>query len=345
MRHAKPVCTGLIASFILAGILAGCSSAGVAPGVQNAGALDHPGIATLPAKNSATSQVLAQHRGWMSRAARTGPVLFISDDMNNIVNVYSQKGTDQSPIGQLAGSPSAPLEGPTGVAVDAQGNVYVSNYDNNEVPVFKKGASTPFEELNALSTNYGGNDIAVYSAASSTTVYVANYPNEIQVFTGGSLNPTSTLTDADVSYLYSIAVDSLDDVFDIGSSLSTGALEVDEFPANSSTATVLPIDVDGCDEYGGLALDANNDLYVDCSPVHVSEYAPPYTESPVRTIPYSGGYTLGLALNKADKALWLTSYGQLEGLEYTLKGKLKDNTSSTGLVLPWGMALSPASSI
>lgn len=340
MRYAKAVCAGVVASFLLAG----CSGAGVQSAAQSASAPNPFAAGGYPPRVFVASPRSRNLHGWMSPVAKTGPVLLVSLYYDNVINVYSQMGTDQSPIGQLTGSPSAPLAGPTGIAVAPNGYVYVSNYENGKVTVFKKGASTPFEELNAIATNYGGTNVAIFSAGSGNEVYVAKSPNQIQVFSGGSLNPTSTLIDANLSQLYSIAVDSHDNVFDMGYSASTSALQVDEFPVDSSTATVLPIDVYGCNEYGGLAVDASNNLYVDCSPLSVSEYAPPYTGAPARKVPYGGGYTFGLALTKADKTLWLASFGQLEGLEYTLKGKLKDNTSST-VSLPWGIAVSPASPI
>lgn len=288
------------------------------------------GCADVP---SATGAVAPSAQGFISGDLH-GPLLYISDYANNVVEVYSQRGKEQVPIGKLTG-----LDNPTGVAIAPNGDVYVSNYTSETISVFHKSQTMPYKSLQ-LDTNYGGTNVAIAGGV----VYAGTVTNIIDLFAHGSTSPTSSLTDLNLSHVYSIAVDGAGDVFDMG--VGSSRTLVDEFPAGSSSAATLPIAVSSEGQFGGLAIDAEDNLYVDdCGAEVVSVYAPPYTAAPIREISYSGGAAYGLVLQKHAKGFWLASRGLDAGLRYNLNGKLLDETSSSGLSQPYGIAVSPPNHI
>jgi len=322
-HRRRTIVGGLLAAFALSSCSGGSSPMGGAFANWPAGA-SHP----------------AALGGFMSPAAKKSrKLLYIASYADSAVEIYSQKGHNQAPIGQL----TAGVANPTGLAVARNGDLYVSNYKDDTVSVFHKGATTPYQTLSVPdATNIGANDVAIDSLGN---VYVGSQSNVIEIYSNGSSSPTSTLTDTHVSVLFSVGVDSSGDVFDMGYNAS-GATSVDEFSQGSSNATVLPISVTTGAYYGGLALDAHNDLYVgDFSAQTVSEYAPPYTSSALHTLQNDGG-TYGIVLNRKDKDAWLAGASINMGLEYSWpKRKLVDSTANQDLDLPWGIAVSPPGGI
>jgi hypothetical protein len=329
------------AGVLIALFAVGCSDGGgTMPGAQvhSSGMLPThsgtPGGAYHLVKSTKRKNRSAKSLQPMRQVGLRGNVLYIADASNDLINVYRQGGgPGQAPIGQLTD-----LDEPTGMVVAPDGDLYVSNYDNNLVSVYHRGQTTPYESLNAVDTNAGGNDIAFGGG----NLYVGNLGSIIQVFAGGATSPTSTLTDSNVNEIYSIAVDSTGDVFDTGYG-SVGAV-VDEFPAGSSTATTLPIALSsGCGGDGGLTVDAGGNLYVnDCGSGIVSEYAAPYTGSFVKQLLYGGTPAYGITITPAGSDAWLASRGAEAGLEYNLATtRLHDRTSSSGLSEPYGIAVNP----
>jgi hypothetical protein len=263
----------------------------------------------------------------------TGALLFISDYSSDVVDVYSQTGPNQAPATQLSG-----LNGPDGIAVAPNGDVYVSNWDNNLVSVFHKHQTTAYESLSAVVTSYGGTAVAI---APGGTVYVGNESGIIQVFAGGATSPTSSLTDPNISGAYmSVAADANGNVFDLGANSSTSSPTIDEFTATSSTPVTLPIFPTGYQ--GGLAVDANDNLWVnDSGAGTISEYAPPYTGSPTTQFSYANAPGFGLALTKNGRKIWLALESAAVGAEYNLRGRVKDETSNSGLGTPFGAGVYP----
>ncbi len=160
------------------------------------------------------------------------------------------------------------------------------------------------------------------------------------MFANGAANPTSTLADANLPYIFWLATDSKDDLFVDG--LNSGNLaEVDEFKAGSTSPTVLPI----TGTYpGGLAFDAHDNLIFDDqgsgSSGTISTYAPPYTGAPASSFGYSGDIVNIALTNAKTPTLWGSNSNA--GQEYSLAGSLLDSTSSEYLNLPVGIAVSPA---
>ncbi|HEX3672004.1 MAG TPA: hypothetical protein VHT92_09930 [Candidatus Cybelea sp.] len=324
--------TRRIWSLIASLALASCAGGAASPSLSNAGDQVKSRSGAIPAVGHKVPHTPKRPRLNTSTFPQ-GALLFISDYSNDVVDVYSQIGPNQAPVTQLSG-----LNGPDGIAVAPNGDVYVSNWDNNLVSVFHKHQTTAYESLSAVVTSYGGTAVAI---APGGTVYVGNESGIIQAFAGGATSPTSSLTDPNISGSYmSVAADANGNVFDLGANSSTSSPTIDEFTATSSTPVTLPIFPSGYQ--GGLAVDANDNLWVnDSGAGTISEYAPPYTGSPITHFSYANAPGFGLALTKNGRKIWLALQSAVVGAEYNLRGRVKDETSSSGLADPFGAGAYP----
>lgn len=181
------------------------------------------------------------------------------------------------------------------------------------------------------------------------TVYVANIfntsfgPGSISVYTKGATSPTSTLSYSNFFQVIGVAVDAAGDVFASNDTGDFSGGEVVEFPAGSSTGTVLSnIHISIA---GGLAVDPSGNLaVVDQGTTSVSIYAPPYTGSATATysVP-NGGSAVGVTFDKAGANLYFADvFGTIDVDSYpggTYEG------SYTGGVEPIGVAVRPSAKL
>lgn len=93
--------------------------------------LDDPGqlpdAALQPASSSAP------------QAKRCKQRLYVSSYKLNYVAIYCVKGKNQAPIGKITGG----IDGPEGLAIDAKGNLYVTNTVGNDVAEYARGSTKP----------------------------------------------------------------------------------------------------------------------------------------------------------------------------------------------------------
>ena len=320
-------------------LFAGCStpgpqSAGQIPVTDSASAARYPGSGTPAGVHSVTKS------GFMSSAAKgSHRLLYISDPYDNKVNVYLQKGHNQSPIGHIA------VNYPTGLAVAHDGDLFVASPLDGVVLAYHKGKTKPYATLTGTS-NAGG--VAVDGAGN---VYVANGTGAINVYARGSTTPTSTLTDGNIYFVYNIAVDGAGDLFLSGQKPAPPSPpEIDEFPSGSMTPTTLPIAPAGV---ASVDTDAANDLVIAFAAASnlgtVAVYPPPYTTDPSTSFnfTFNGGYGLPIALDRSERDVWVgnssQTSGHSQGQKYSLKtGMLRDSTSGDEISGPIaGIAVSP----
>ncbi len=318
--HLRTVMLGATAC-----LFAGCSS---------------PGSVT-PAGPQAPNQVrTAGHPGFMSPEAKAGKkLIYIADSTNGVVNVYSQKGSNQSPIGQITG-----LGGAGALAVAKNGDLYVAAGTFSQPPaiyVYHRGQQEPYTTLTP-----GGFGLALDSKGN---LYATQFGNVINVYAAGSTTPTSTLSDH-LCITNAVAADRKGNVFVDGFDCQpppNDGNEVDMFPAGSSTPVKL---ISNIQSAGGLAVDHKDNLVVqDNGAGTVSVYAAPYTGPATSTFPFSGA-GVGIALDKTEKNVWVSANNVVSGLpngrEFSLKtGTLLDSTSTTDLSNAQGIALSPPGKI
>ncbi len=275
----------------------------------------------------------APTRSWIAPHAPSEPLLYVSDYIGGYVNIYSQNGQNQAPIGQLTG-----FSTPAFLYVSKAGDLYVANDNAYNVLVFHRGATSPFETLNVPV-------IQVYQVTedSSGTTYVSGSTGSaggatIEVYAAGSLNPTSSLSDPNYAYFVGVTTDSKGNIYtcadQTGSYTKSGTVE--EFLAGSTTPINLGLHTTGC---YGLAIGPRDNLLVADFFAKAIEVFPPGSTMPATTIK-TNGLPISLSLNANVSAFYVGTANH-SVLEYTVGGKLID-TITNGITEPVdGVATDP----
>ena len=140
------------------------------------------------------------------------------------------------------------FSGPTGVAVDAAGNVYVADRSNKEVKKIPSGSNTPQVIGLGFNTPYG---VAVDAGGD---VYVADYgASAVYKLPAGSNVPQTI--GSSFSHPTGVAIDAAGDVYvaDYGNNA------VKMIPAGINTPSIIG---SGFNEPAGVAVDAQGNVYV-----------------------------------------------------------------------------------
>lgn len=246
-------------------------------------ALAVPGIAAAAAPDTAwtKSAKLYEIRTWTGQATlghADGPLadatfyhpysaialpdgrLLVSDADNHLLRAVSASGTTtyaglqvgeddgNAPIGAYNDGPAseAAFEHPAGLAIDAQGNVYVADADNNAIRRITKDG--------AVSTLAGNGNVGSGDGAGAAATF--NYPSDVAVAKDGTVYVADTLNHA----IRRVAPDGKVTTL-AGSSQRT----VEYFPGAVEYAGDYqdgPLATAKFNEPSGLALDANGNLYV-----------------------------------------------------------------------------------
>lgn len=307
-------------------IFAGCSS---------------PGSLTPAGPHAPSAIRTTTGAGFMSSEAKVGKkLLYIADSGYGVVNIYSQKGSNQSPIGQITG-----LAGAGALTVAKNGDLYVAAGTFSQPPaiyVYHEGQQEPYTTLTP-----GAIGLALDSKGN---LYATQFGNVINVYAPGSTTPTSTLSD-NLCFTNAVAADRKGNVFVDGFDCQpppNDGNEVDMFPAGSSTPVKVISNIQGA---GGLAVveHKGNLVVQDNGAGTVSVYAPPYARPAVIAFAFSGA-GVGIALDKTENNVWVSANNVVSGLpngrEFSLKtGTLLDSTSTTDLSNAQGIAVSPPAKI
>ena len=203
---------------------------------------------------------------WISPAAKSAPLLYVSEGVgfeegpggsSGYVEIYDQRGTHQTPIGQIAG-----LNFNEGLHVSKNGDLYVAEAESFDVQVYHRGGTLPFETLsdpNEYADNVAEGPegtIFVSSGASSTGNFQPG-PGDVAVYAPGSLSPTGTLTDPRWTSANAVAVDSRGDAYVCWSGRSGNGIE--EFPKGSAPPIDVATEVTNC---GEMIFDQHDHLVV-----------------------------------------------------------------------------------
>ena len=170
-------------------------------------------------------------------------VLFYPAGSTTATRVYGQGGSFTTGNGNKGGISANSLNGPYGIALDSNGNLYVADYGNNRVLFYPAGSTTATRvygqggSFTTNTTNNGGisaNSLDLPTAValdSSGNLYVADqYNNRVLFYPSGSTTATR--------------------VYGQGGSFSTGGANKGGISANS---LAFPT---------GLAVDSSGNLYV-----------------------------------------------------------------------------------
>ncbi len=275
-------------------------------------------------------------RGWLSRPALTGPVIYAASYDGGFINIYPFKGNDQAPIGQLTSG----LVSPQGVFVDNDHHLWVANTNAFNVVAFKRGATTPYRTL----SDPGYYPISVVEDGNGT-VYAANAegtygpPGNVTYWLKGKKNPSGTLTFGNFLIVTNLGIDAANNLY-VSYIPMSGPPAVVEFPAGSHAGRQLNIQDANL---GDITFDSSNNLVMETLSNELGVWTPPYDSGPSRIIPAFGNEpTLDKNEGKVYIAYANFSNPMVEGYSYktgVLKDTITQGFNSTGV--PYGVALDP----
>ncbi len=212
---------------------------------------------------------------------------------NGSITIYPPLGTsigilNQAPIAAIAGSKTL-LDNPTGIALDAQGNMYIANelhfsrkpdqrFDRGRLTVYPAGSRGNIAPIAVISGARTGLALPLGIALDSDgNVYVANsytantssslrYDSSITVYAAGSKGNTTPIATiagdhTNLSYPQGLALDSSRNLYVTGDGIG-----IEVYPAGSSgdvspVATIAGADT-GLSVPIGIVLDSAGSLYV-----------------------------------------------------------------------------------
>ena len=295
-------------------LFAGCSGgSAVAPKPLPLGGASHFGART--------------HHPYVSFDAcpATGQIAYVSDAKNNVTNIYAGRFNGQGPCGQIA---SATLNTPEELYVKADvHDLYVANLNGNNVLVFHRGQTEPYntytdptipsgkqtedvavaKDGTVIASNVGvGNSphegsLSTWIGGPNGGTFVGNFPMLTKDFQGGSV----TVRQNGVVYF----TDTSDNF--------QGRLGKVSCPLGAcGSQTRVFIDLN---EPGGMQFDASGDLLaVDEIRSRLSTFELPNPRPSV--FPLAGGDPRGMAINKADNHLFITEEINNYAAEYSYPG-------------------------
>ena len=245
-----------------------------------------PGVQGIP-------QPAHRPGGWLSPQAKSGNgLIYVSDYLANVVQIYPTTGTNPAPIGQITDG----ISGPEGSYVDKHGNLFVSNVTNFTVTEYPKGSTTWSLRFTGLA--YPTN----VTVDSKGEVYIPDLTgNKVVEFPKNSTRSKRTIT---VEHPQGVAVDASGNLFVSYNGASSG--QVNEYAPGSTTGTNLGIVLLFA---GGDAEDSAGNLLVDDQSAPAVDVFPPGATTPSRTITASLQDPFRMSLDKGSQHLYVADPG------------------------------------
>lgn len=256
--------------------------------------------------------------------------LYVANDWGNTVGEYSLNGTL---VRQFQGSEAAPIDKPSGLALDSRGNLYVASLNANKILKFDtNGNGSVFASASNGLSFYPGFPAGL-AFDSRGNLYVANgYPsNTILEFTdnNGTLSTNPTVF-AGFSWPSVLAFDSGGNLY-----VSSPNGWVGKFACTNGTLnTTATVFASSLNWPGGIAFDGSGNVYVGNGSTSgsVEEYSS--AGSHVATFGGLPGYVGGLAFDSSGN-LYAATWSNSGILEFTNSG---GNLSTNAITFAGGFA-------
>src|SRR5579863_4535220 len=273
----------------------------------------------------------AERTGWLSPNAKHGGQLYVADQSNQRVAIFSQ--STGAPTGQITDAIAAP----DGLYIDPSGTLYVCNFGAGTVTEYPKGQSVHSKTL----TGTIGPKYVV--AGSDGTVYVSDFGSgshsNLYEYANGSTTPTTTIPFA--TFPAGVALSAHNKLYVAYSDPTNNDIEVLKFAPGSTKGKNLGIHIK-YDSPGGLAFDNQDDLLLDDQSLPGVDVFPPGATQPSQQIK---GFSLAyqIALNHKDTSLFVSDpFGpSVEEVAYPSGTPIR--SFSSGLSGAFGVATSPDS--
>jgi hypothetical protein len=160
--------------------------------------------ATSPPPSSQVTQ------GAERRSVNTeNQLLYVSDELNNVIDMYSVPA--YSKVGQISNG----IEDPEGITTDRNGNLYVANFFNGTVTIYKPNTISPYR---TLIESHATEDVAV---ATNGYVLAGDGAGGVDVFAPGATSPNTRLTNSGISSVFGVGVDTNNNVYAAGINASS----------------------------------------------------------------------------------------------------------------------------
>ena len=256
------------------------------------------------------------------------PVVYVSDDANNLVAVFNRTGTQ---IGTLTDR----LNYPQGLFVDRQHDLWVANRGGSNVLEFARGATAPTTTLHD-----DGSQPEDVTICPDGTIYVANIivsgGGDVAAYAPGARRPTRKLNYEGGNFFF-LACDAAGNVF--GTLVLGTSGTVVEFPrGRQKNAVRLPIFMGG--NPGGIAVNAADNLLVDDPTGTVTEYTESGTQTGV-VLDTNGSWN-GIALERKGDVILGADPQTRDAVAVTFPGGLHRQTyKSHDLKNPIAVAIDP----
>jgi DNA-binding beta-propeller fold protein YncE len=310
-------------------LCAGCAGGQATPAPNLGGA---PEQAARAHALLGIAQPVHRAGGWLSAAAKKAKhLIYVSDFLNNAVEIYSAAGSDQSPVGEITDG----ISGPEGICADEHGNLYVTNASNQTVTMYPHGSST--YKLQYTGFAYPTN----VTAGKNGWVYVADLVGEKVV--EFPKNSTRSKVTIDITYPQGVALDSKNNLYVEYNTGAHGAGpgDVDEFAPRSTSGNDLGLPIVWA---AGDAIDGKSDVVVadQGSGSNAAVYVfPPGSKKPSETITQGMEDPFRIAFDKPFKHLYVADPEVNALLVYDYSSGKLVNSITSGLKSVYGVALSP----
>jgi hypothetical protein len=255
----------------------------------------------------------------------------------NTVFEYSQKTGEQ--VGEITG-----FDGPSGLAVDSEGDLYVNNCLEAEVFVFPPGVTKP--SLTLTGTD-GAQTIAV-SAAGEVAVVAFDYTRDITYASFYHKGATKPFKRIGASYFLQNDTSPFAAYDERGNLYITGGANnqsvIGEIIGGGRGSAIEILGITNLFIPQGIAVDHHNHLLVadeqNTGSGVIYEYKLPNPTAPIRTIQLGFSDPQGIALTKSEHALYVASYlGNVYRFSYP---SAKSPTQTIVQDYPSWVAISPA---
>jgi hypothetical protein len=238
-----------LSSCVAAALLAACGGSQPPIGASGAANQTQGAMSDAIARSGAPSRI-STLRSWISPHAKHKKLLYVSVFARGVIDIFSV------PKYSLVGQITDGINGPEGLAIDNNGNLYVANFVGNTITVYERGTTSPSRTL----TESGGPTDVVVDG--SGYVYASDSEGGIDVYPSGATLPIRRLTNPAVRYgVTGVGISASNSVYATGFSSpnSTGPAVV-KFAHASGAGKRLHLK--GLVFPFGVIIDTNNDLVV-----------------------------------------------------------------------------------